>query len=1278
MKQYNHKEIEKKWQKKWGKQELYKTEEISAKPKCYVLDMFPYPSGEGLHVGHPKGYIATDVYSRFKKMSGFNVLHPMGWDAFGLPAEQYAIKNKIHPRVAVEKNVARFKEQLSVIGFNYDWERELSTTDPKFYKWTQWIFLKLFEKGLAYESYEPINWCPSCQTGLANEDLDGNRCERCGTVVEKKPMRQWCLRITDYAERLLADLDALEWPESIKESQKNWIGKSEGAIIRFQIVKDNIPPAEWHGTGILIKTKSGKYLFQERDMNASRHPGMFTPFGGGRENRESPLLCAIREIKEEIDIELSVAKIQFVGDFGSRNNPGKFHKVFYAEDIDVNTITVHEGKGAVELTYEEALAHPKVTEFTKNALRKWETMEKHAVDVFTTRPDTLFGATFLAISAELAQKWIDVGWAPSEDIKKYIADTIAENATRTYEEKEKTGIFSGVQAINPANGEEIPVWVVNYVLGDVGTGAIMAVPAHDERDFEFAKKFDLPVRQVIAPIITLTGASAPQEDKPITQRNVTTAIIRRKGTNNYLLLSWGKDGCGFVGGGIDEGETPEEAIKREIMEETGYVNFDIQEIQLMSLYGHGFKHRKDVNCFDRDKAFLVEILDDAQNEISEKEKSEHNLTWIDLPDVFPRISLDHHKYIWERYQAGEQPFTEEGKLVNSDQFDGLTSEEAKKAITEFVGGKMKTTYKLRDWVFSRQRYWGEPIPIIHCEACKNKKQKVLLVHGFKGGADKNSLPYLKKELEAKGFEVFAPTMTTSAEPDFEQWMEELRPYFEKLSEDDIVVGFSLGGKAAVSALERFQKKIGHLYLIAPAIEAPKAEYWEKRKTKQPELTGALDKVKVFWEMPIDWAKVEGLPKSAEVLWSGDDISVLEPTNAWCPKSWQIKKMIGFQHFTAPVIPELLEEILRAKNTGAIPVPEKDLPVKLPEVEFYEPSGTGESPLANISDWVSVKCPKCGGEAKRETNTMPQWAGSSWYYLRFIDPKNSEALVDKNKEKYWSPVDMYVGGAEHATRHLIYARFWHKFLYDIGAVNYAEPFLKLHNVGLILAEDGRKMSKRWGNVVNPDDIVEEFGADTLRLYEMFMGPFEQATAWSTDGIVGPRRFLEKVFRLSQGIRNQESGIMNPALETLLHQTVKKVTEDIEAFKFNTAISALMIFANALEKEESVPLIPYSLFLILLAPFAPHITEELWHEIGNESSIYLAEWPKYDEAKTRSDHVTIAVQVNGKLRGTFDADAGISEDEAAMEALSLPDVKKWLEGKKPKKVIYVKGKLVSIVV
>mgnify|MGYP006051213895 FL=1 len=800
MKTYDHKKIEQKRRTQWAKSGLYRTEEDRTKPKSYILDMFPYPSGEGLHVGHPKGYIASDIYARFKHMNGHAILHPMGWDAFGLPAEQYAIKNKVHPSAAVKKNTERYKDQLSQIGFCYDWEREINTTDPAYYKWTQWIFLQLFKKGLAYESFEPINWCPSCQTGLANEDLEAGKCERCGTVVEKKPMRQWVLRITDYADRMLDDLETLDWPTSIKESQRNWIGKSDGA---------------------------------------------------------------------EIDFALDLP------------------------------------------------SQPKVK-------------------VFTTRPDTLFGATYLAISAELAQKWVSAGWDAGSDVRAFIEETIADEKARAVdfaELTEKKGIATGIIATNPANGAQIRVWIANYVLSGYGTGAIMAVPAHDERDFEFAKKYELPVVSVIVASDTPTS-----------------------------------------------------------------------------------------------------------------------------PDV---------------------AFSDAGVLEHSGKFDGMKSEESKKAITEFVGGKMTSQYRLKDWVFSRQRYWGEPIPLVHC----------------------------------------------------------------------------------------------------------------------------------------------------------------------------------------------------AKD-GVVAIPEAELPVRLPDVASYAPTGTGESPLADIAEWVNTTCPTCGGPAKRETNTMPQWAGSSWYYLRYIDPKNDAALVDKEKEGYWSPVDLYVGGAEHATRHLIYARFWHKFLYDIGVVNHTEPFKRLQHVGLIMASDGRKMSKRYGNVINPDDIVELYGADSLRIYEMFMGPFDQAIAWSTENMMGARRFVERVWRLQERV-NAESATSTET-EVLLHQSIKKVGEDIEHFAFNTAIAQLMILLNHLEKEESVARSTYETLLALVAPFAPHVTDELWEDLGNEGSLYSSVWPSYDPKKTVSDTVTIAIQVNGKLRDTIEVSRTIAEEDLKAQALARPPVVKWTAGATPKKVIVVPGKIVNIVV
>lgn len=814
---FDHKAIEEKWQADWRETGIYTTSENPDKPKCFILDMFPYPSGEGLHVGHPKGYIATDIYSRFKRMTGHEVLHPMGWDAFGLPAENYAIKNQIHPKTAVDNNIVYFKKQLGLLGMDYDWGREINTTDPDFYRWTQWIFIQLFKKGLAYESHEPINWCPGCQTGLANEDLEADgTCERCDSVVEKRPMRQWVLNIRAYADRMLEDLDTLEWPEHIKEAQRNWIGRSEGA---------------------------------------------------------------------EIDFTLSTG----------------------------DTVTV-----------------------------------------FTTRPDTLYGATYMVLAPEheLVLKNRDK-ITNQTDVEAHIAEALnKKEMDRLDDTKEKTGVkLEGITATNPANGEEIPVYIADYVLAGYGTGAIMAVPAHDERDFAFATKFGIEIRNVIDPNVVSYSSSHKIGVRP----DVTAEL-----TNIHELI----------------------------------LNGDI-------------------------------------------------------------LSL------------------EKGKMRNSDEFDGMDSEAAKIAIVEKVGGRMTSTYKIKDWVFSRQRYWGEPIPIIHCEQC-----------------------------------------------------------------------------------------------------------------------------------------------------------------------------------------------------GPVPVPEDELPLVLPNVENYEPAGDGQSPLSTIDEWVNTNCPTCGGSGKRETNTMPQWAGSSWYYLRYMDPKNTEALVSKDREKYWSPVDVYVGG-DHAVRHLIYARFWHKFLYDIDVVSTIEPFQRLEFLGFILAEDGRKMSKRWGNVINPDDIVALVGADTLRIYEMFMGPFENTISWSQDGLAGARRFLERVYGLAEHITEGEA----TETTTQLHKTIKKVATDIEHFKFNTAVSAMMIFINQAEKS-GLSLNTYDAFLRLLAPFAPHITEELWRDSGNADSIHKAQFPPYDASLAKDEVVTIGVQINGKTRGEITVAPDATETEAMDIAKNQKSLAEKITAADITKIIYVPGRILNI--
>jgi len=798
---YDFKKIEGKWQIIWEKESLYEVKEDNSKKKFYILDMFPYPSAEGLHVGHPEGYTASDIIARKRMMEGLNVLHPMGWDAFGLPTENYALKMKIHPKIATANNINNFKRQIKRFGFSYDWSREINTSDPSYYKWTQWIFLKMYENGLAYEADIPINWCPSCKTGLANEEVIQGICERCGTKIERRNMRQWMLKITAYADRLLKDLDLLDWPEKIVTMQKNWIGRSEGVEIDFKI----------------------------KDTNKT-------------------------------------------------------------------------------------------------------------IKVFTTRPDTIFGATYLVLAPEHPILSELLTGTARENLDEYINRIKSRSdLERTSLIKEKEGIFTNLFAINPVNGQVLPIYVADYVLLTYGTGAIMAVPAHDQRDFEFAVKYNLPVVQVIKP-------------------------------------------------------------------------------------------------------------DSVGNSLN------------------------------EAYEG-------EGVMINSSQFNSMNSIEARKAITDYLEkmgvGKKVVKYKLRDWVFSRQRFWGEPIPIVHCEKC-----------------------------------------------------------------------------------------------------------------------------------------------------------------------------------------------------GAVPLPYDELPLTLPDVPYYETSGTGESPLALIEDWVNVNCPKCGGKAKRETNTMPQWAGSCWYYIRYVDPKNDSELANKDKINYWLPVDLYIGGAEHAVLHLLYARFWHKFLFDIGEVNTPEPFIKLRNQGLVLAEDGRKMSKSLGNVINPDDVIDKYGADVIRMYEMFMGPFDQDTMWSTEGVEGIRRFINKVWNLFDETEINEESPDDDTLR-IMHKTIKKVSIDIENFSFNTAISSLMIYVNNLLKLSKRPKVTLENLTLLLAPFAPHMSEELWSLLSHSSSIFKEKWPDYIDELAKDKILEVPIQVNGKLRSKLFVSEEITEEEIKNLALIDDKVKSYTEGKNIKKVIYVKNKLLNIV-
>jgi leucyl-tRNA synthetase len=960
---------EQKWQAHWEEQGTYKAIE-GAGDKFYGLVEFPYPSGDGLHVGHPRSYTAIDVIVRKRRMEGKNVLYPMGWDAFGLPTENYAIKHKVKPQVATAKNEANFRRQLKSIGFGFDWSREIDTTDPKYYKWTQWMFLKFFssmfdettgkaksvinpisavpfdggdEPRMAYKARTTINWCPNCKIGLANEEAVGGVCERCGNPVEKREKAQWMIRITKYAERLLKDLDTVDYLDKIKAQQTNWIGRSEGAYVDFKL-----------STGDVVR-------------------------------------------------------------------------------------------------------------------------------VFTTRPDTLFGATYLVLAPEheLVAGWIHAGTIINDREVNTYREAAAKKSDleRGAEGKEKTGVrLDGVIATNPANGEQIPVWIADYVLAGYGTGAIMAVPAHDERDFAFAKTFELPIKTVVEPI---TGTPRPDAEK----RDSIIAIVCNPKDGSLLTLNWGdKGGRLFIGGGLEHGEDVVQAAIREIKEETGYQNVRLVD-QSEIVHHHYFSFAKNKARTIDVTGLFFELVDEAQVETKREEHETFAVEWVKVGQAEKDIKDPAHAYLFRKFIKGEC-YGDDGIATGSDFLNGLTTADAKVKMIAWLEeqkiGQKAINYKLRDWVFSRQRYWGEPIPVIICEMC-----------------------------------------------------------------------------------------------------------------------------------------------------------------------------------------------------GYVPVPEDQLPVLLPDVDSYEPTDTGESPLSKIREWVEVKCPSCGADAERETDTMPNWAGSSWYFMRYCDPHNDQAFASPEALTFWMPVDLYNGGMEHTTLHLLYSRFWHKLLWDVGVMPQEigpEPYKARRSHGLILAEGGEKMSKSKGNVINPDEIVEQYGADVLRGYELFMGPFDQPVPWDVNGIEGVKRFLDKVWRLFKSDAAPDAA----PLETIYNQTLKKIADDIESLSFNTAISQLMILTNAYTEAGGVPTSQREGYLKILAPFVPHVTEELWSQMGKTDSIHQSTWPSFDPSKVTAATFELVIQVNGKVRDKLSVPTDISEDEAKAKALASEKVKAHLGDKQPSKIIYVKGRLVTIVV
>jgi len=1347
MRSYDHTKIEKKWQKEWDTKKLYRSKEKGK--KAYVLDMFPYPSGDGLHVGHPKGYIATDIVSRHARMQGKSVLHPMGWDAFGLPAENYAIKNKVHPRKAVEKNVKRFKEQLKLIGLDYDWSREINTTDPEFYKWTQWIFLKLYEKGLAYQSYEPINWCPSCQTGLANEDLEGNACERCGTIVEKRPMRQWVLKITEYAERLLQDLELLpEWQEHIKESQRNWIGKSEGAEIDFPLEIPSHIKRFVLIVGRGATPESNFYPWLKQQLEKRGYDVQIPAIPNGKiasDDEQTDFVIANVKLDSEtavighsfggvialrlLERGIKLGQVTFVAaplsgvflDGKSRPNLSKAlqrgfdfksikencERFVGMYDIRDHVIPMSDGEMLLKnvegtlLRTNASKSHFDGT-IESSVLRACVPM----ITVFTTRPDTLFGVTYMVLSPEHPWLLREVSSSKSQvsnkaEVRKYIEAAGKKTEIERQENKEKTGVkLEGVEAINPATGEKIPVYVADYVLANYGTGAIMAVPAHDERDYEFAKKFNIPVTQVV---IQETGIKRENESR----RDGGCAVVFDPATQKYAVYKTEDKGIyGLFSGGIDDGESFKDGILREVTEESGLHDFKHVE-EIGAIYSHYYNSLKNVNRVALAKCMLIILESSDTKAVQLQEHEKFSLHWTtpddilenwkqfdteksrDHWDVFLRQAVGRARELGYDTTNTDQKFTTEayageGILINSREFDGMETANARAKITEKFGTK-KTTYKIRDWVFSRQRYWGEPIPIIHCEKC-------------------GTVPVPEKDLPVKLPDVkkYEPTGTgESPLAAIKSWVEVDCPKCVETSKETKYLIFDFDGVLGDTYKVNLQARIDmgvakdmeesmrlqQQYFSAKPAHARGDHFTPEKKAYHDDWSSryanAMEKLKfkIFDKFIAEIKKVPNtkiavvsagfdtyskgpLKKSGlkytHFLAGNHDHSKENKIEKVC-KAWgiDVKDAYYFTDTQADVYE--LENIMdRSKIIGCAwgYQGEQKLRELLPENQVLKKF----SDIHNL--WKPVK-------GRRETNTMPQWAGSSWYWLRFMDPSNKKALVDKKKEKYWGPVDLYVGGAEHATRHLIYGRFWHKFLQDIGAVSTPEPFTRLISVGLILAEDGKKMSKRYGNVINPDDIVHSYGADTLRVYEMFMGPFTDAIAWKTASLIGARRFIERVWRL------QEKIVAKPdeSVERELHKTVKKVGEDIANFKFNTAISQMMIFVNAAEAK-GITKRQYQAFVAVLAPFAPHVAEELWRELGNKKTVHLGPWPKYDAKKLVADEVTIVVQINGKVRAQIVVPAG--SEEQIVRASAEEAAAKWLEGKTIRKVIFVANRLVNFVI
>ncbi|MFH0828888.1 MAG: class I tRNA ligase family protein [Candidatus Kerfeldbacteria bacterium] len=1258
MSKYDHKAIEAKWRKRWEHEKLGIAKDASSSPKSYVLVEFPYPSGDGLHVGHVRSYTALDAVVRKLRMQGKNVLFPIGWDAFGLPTENYALKTGVHPREATDKNIANFRRQMKSLGLSFDWSREVDTTDPAYYKWTQWIFLKLLKAGLAYQATIPISWCPKDMIGLANEEVVGGKCERCGTTVERRMQKQWMLKITAYADRLLKDLDTVDYSERIKTQQQNWIGRSEGAEVRFEIHKTEKPVALIiHGSpqepNYSLQMARHFYPWLQRELHtlgyeviASDLPRANAPdyeiwkqavkkaLGKSKLDHSSLVIGVsaggsfvaryLAEQKESVAniILIAPACIARIDDTERDNALQKLYTftfvpgiaknitVVYSTDDDERYIT--SAKKFIKGLHAQSIVLPGRGHFTQHdGVRDIPELldlinKQRSIQVFTTRADTLFGATYLVLSPEHPLVDEITTAKQKKAVEKYKKDVAKKSELeRTVLEKEKTGVFTGAFAVNPVNNEKIPVWIADYVLISYGTGAIMAVPAHDERDFEFATKFKLPIREVIVPEFEDEG-SKRQAGKPTVIRKTVYALLRNPKNDTYLCLNWNDYYWNtLIIGGVD-GDDPVEAAKKEIAEETGFTNVRYVR-SLGRQIGHYYAAHKEENRVADAVGLLFDLLDEERTEVKQEELKKHTPKWLTRDEVGAFLNISSQRYVWERYCAGTGAYIGEGRMIDSGQFDGMKSKEGGKKIVAMLEkeGKAKpaVNYKLRDWVFSRQHYWGEPIPVVHCEHCKAEAESTKWKLNFYEG------PWRALQSGEKTVE------TRALNPD------EKDRYFVDIKVGDIIKG-SLKGMD-----ETMYLRVTERYLLKDLKElyGRKDLLGQLRRNFSP----TLDELRRFYSLTPDY--LERIEKNGLVAWK-------------------------------------VEHVM----PGVVPISEKDLPVELPQVKKYQPSGTGKSPLDGIKEWVNVKCPHCGGPARRETDTMPNWAGSSWYFLRYCDPKNDKELASMKKLKYWMPVDLYNGGMEHTTLHLLYSRFWHKFLFDEKLVPTPEPYQRRVSHGMVLASDGRKMSKSFGNVINPDELIEQYGADSVRLYEMFMGPFEDAIPWDPKGIVGMRRFLQRVWDAREKVVENKT-ILLSELEGA--GTAHEVSKGINEMRFNTCISDLMKWVNRWNNEKTINRREYGIFLKVLSPFAPYIAEELWNQLGNGHLLLHESWPRTERWMKKD--VTIAIQVNGKLRGTLTVSSGSEQEIVASKAMELDNVKKFMAGD-PKKVIFVKDRLINFVV